>query len=351
MNSLFQRSRTKSGAGLVLLLLLCIWTAGLDAADYSRMENWVICEKDQAGTWDIFYIYPTLTASEKTPLMDWSKPAVAKKTRGFAEAQTKGIFQSDARIFAPFVRQLEYNRCLDALKAGVPPEETEMKQGIQDTAEAFDWYLRHCNGGRPFILLGHSQGALDLYCLLKDRRDISPEKGFAAAYLIGLPKITQDLFAKDFAGRPITPAKRDDDIGVVIVWNTRAPGAEDPLFTGPGTLCINPLNWRTDADPAGPEENRGAVFYDYRTGKTERVVHFCGAQADPAEGALIVNLPVRSKYDANGFMGAGVFHMNDIWFFAENLRFNANVRIQAWCRTVGGKTAAKVPPANSGEKE
>ena len=321
--------------GSLLALFLLVWTGTLYAADYGQAENWVICDKDGLGSFDIFYVYPTLVAKKETPLMDWGDPKIVKKTKGFAEAQTRGIFQSDARIFAPFVRQLEYGRCLAALKDGIPAEQTEMKHGIQDTLDAFSWYMENCNGGRPFILLGHSQGSVDLYFLLKNRKDLSPEKGFAAAYLIGLSHITDEIFARDFANRAIVPAKKSDDIGVVIVWNTQSPEAENPLFTGQGTLCNNPLNWRTDGTPANPDENLGAVFYDYRTGKTERVPHFCGAAVDPAKGALIVDLPVRSQYDARGFMGSGVFHMNDIWFFAENLRFNAKTRIRTWHRKYG----------------
>ena len=115
-------------------------------------------------------------------------------------------------------------------------------------------------------------------------------------------------------------------------------------MAGQGTYCINPLNWRTDSEPAGPEANLGAVFYDYRTGKTERTAHFCGAVIDPAKGALIVDLPVRSRFDAKGFMGVGVYHMNDIWFFAENLRANANLRIRAWRQTHGKGQTEKTEP-------
>ena len=332
-------NRMRQAARLLALSLLA-WAGMLTAVDYGQTGNWVICDKDGPGSFDIFYVYPTLVARKEAPLMDWQDPKVAKKTKGFAEAQTRGIFRSDARIFAPYVRQLEYGRCLDALKAGVPAEQTEMKHGIRDTLDAFAWYMENCNGGRPFILLGHSQGAMDLYALLKERKDLSPEKGFAAAYLIGLPRITGEAFARDFAGRSVVPAKKADDIGVVVVWNTQAPNAEDTLFTKPGTLCIDPLNWRTDSKPAGPEENLGAVFYDYRTGKTKRIPHFCGAAVDPEKGALIVDLPVRSQYDAKGFMGVGVFHMNDIWLFAENLRANAKLRIRAWRNAFGGKRPA-----------
>ena len=46
--------------------------------------------------------------------------------------------------------------------------------------------------------------------------------------------------------------------------------------------------------------------------------------------SIVCNVVFLSKYDAKGFMGKGVFHMNDIWFFAENIRINAEKRVNTW---------------------
>lgn len=216
-----------------------------------------------------------------------------------------------------------------------------MTQCIQDTADAFAYYMKYWNQGRPFILLGHSQGAMNLYCLLRDQKEMSVRNGFVAAYLIGLPKVTKDRFSIDFASREITTAQSERDLGVVIVWNTQNAEAADSMFSGPGVLCINPLNWRTDEKAAGASENRGAVFYDYKTGKTERKAAFCGAKVDSKKGALIVDLPSVGEYDRNGTMGKGIFHGNDICFFAENLRFNAVLRVMTWMENQQKNKAAK----------
>ena len=323
--------------------LLCLAVLGccavLFAVEYSDKANWVIRDDAPATetqTFDVFYVYPTLFASRKKELMDWSDPKLAAKTSGFVRAQTTELFQGGVRVFAPYVRQLEYGRILK-ITEDMPVERTKLRYGIEDTADAFKYYLEHHNGGRPYILLGHSQGAIDLYFLLKNTPAITVERGFVAAYLPGLPKITKTRFERDLAGRGIFPAADADGLGAVIVWNTQSAGAKNPYFTGPGTLCINPLNWRTDAAPAGKEENIEAFFYDYRTGNTRRIAHFCGAAVAPDQGALIVHLPVRSEFDAMGFMGAGVFHMNDIWFFAGNLRANAVLRVKNWRGKYAGK--------------
>ena len=321
----------------MLKRLLCLAVLGccavLFAVDYADKSNWVIRDDapaTEAQSFDVFYVYPTLFSSRDKELMDWKKsPKLAKKTAGFVRAQTTELFRHGVRVFAPYVRQLEYGRILE-LTEDMPLESTKLRYGFQDTSDAFRYYLEHHNGGRPYILLGHSQGAIDLYILMKNTAEIAVERGFVAAYLAGLPKLTKARFERDFAGRGIHPAADADGLGALIVWNTQSPTAKNPYFTGPGVLCINPLNWRTDATPATKEENIEAYFYNYRTGNAKRVAHFCGAAVDPAKGALIVDLPALSKYDARGFMGAGVFHMNDIWFFAGNLRANALLRVQNW---------------------
>ncbi len=295
--------------------------------NYARPGNWFIRESGPSeAAYDVFYLYPTLFASKETALMSRDDEAVMKKAAAFVRAQT-GIFGGDARIFAPFVRQLEYGRCLPILHK--PPMETDLRKGIFDARRAFRFYLEHDNGGRPFVLFGHSQGAVELYELLRQETAISPRTGFVAAYLIGIPRLTAAQVARDFAGRGIVPARGADDRGVIVVWNTQNAEARDSLFTGPGTLCINPLNWRTDGEPAPAAANPGAFFYDYRDGSSRRVPAFCGAYVDPEKGALIVDLPSNGIWDANGMMGPGVFHMNDVWFFAEALRRNALTRVRA----------------------
>ncbi len=295
--------------------------------DYSYPGNWVIQDTPVNGrSFDVFYIYPTLTADRSKPLMSWhDNLPVAAKATNFAIAQT-ALFHPDARIFAPYVRQQEYYRSIDFLKGKNSGSGLEF--GFLDTVNAFRYYMKHYNQGRPFVLLGHSQGAMDLYELLKRCPEISPDKGFAAAYLIGLPKKTAAQIKADFAGRPIHPASGEKDTGVIIIWNTQNQEAENPLFAVPGGYCINPLNWRTDSEPADKNLNLCSVFYDFRTNSSVTRKNFCGAAVDPSRGVLIVDLPSDSEYDEHGFMGKGVFHTKDIWFFAGNLHQNALTRVR-----------------------
>lgn len=316
-----------------LLLILPFFLAAAEP-DYSRKASWFLCETEKTSAlYDLFYVYPTLSGKKDRILLDPADEKIMKKITDFVRAQT-GIFGTDARVFAPFVRQVEYPALVVSMKktlmpfSGIP----HFSVGLNDVKRAFEYYRRHFRNGRPFIFLGHSQGAMELYELLRQDREISQSGGFVAAYLLGLPGVRTAQMQEDFRGRGIAPAQSAEDLGAVIVWNTRNAEAKNDVFVGEGVFCINPLNWKTTSDPASAQENRGAVFYDYRTGRTERRPAFCGARVDPAKGALIVDLPSGSKWDAHGFMGRGVFHMNDIWFFAENLRENARLRAEKFLK-------------------
>jgi hypothetical protein len=67
-----------------------------------------------------------------------------------------------------------------------------------DATVAFDYYIKHLNNGRPFILVGHSQGAIVLSNLLSGYMKENPVvyKNMIAAYVIGWP-ITSEYLAQN----------------------------------------------------------------------------------------------------------------------------------------------------------
>ena len=305
--------------------------------DYGQQENWIVEESAANLTdlpCDLFYIYPTLTANESVPLMDLSDEKVYHKTIGFATAQIE-LFRR-FRPFAPYVRQLEYHRSMAYLR-GEADHEAYLEVGMQDAVDAFRYYLAHWNQGRPYVLFGHSQGARNLYDVMKRCPELSESNGFVAAYLLGLPATTPERINADFAGRGIGPATGEHDLSVIAGWNTQTPDADSHVYSTPGGFVINPLNWRTDEVPGTAAENIGAVFYDYQeidpARRHARKPNFCGAVINQAKGVIEVDLPSNSIWDAHGYVEMGVLHMNDFWFFAENMISNASVRVDAWLET------------------
>ncbi|MBO4633180.1 MAG: DUF3089 domain-containing protein [Lentisphaeria bacterium] len=322
---------------IIPLCLLILFFSGCAVAPqsdfYAERNNWVLCDSGNPDAeYDVFYIYPTLEGKAKTPEMEWlNNPDLQKKISGFTQAQTYGVLGKNIRAFAPYVHQLTYQSVWDIMSKR-PLSKAEWKhfeRGMKETVAAFQYYLRHYNQGRPYILLGHSQGSMDLYYLIEHCPEIKKENGFVAAYLIGLPHAKTAEIKRDFGSR-VKVAQNADGLGVIAVWNTQNAEANASFMAGKGCYCINPLNWRTDSVPAGSEMHLLAYFYDYRDGSVKTQKGMFGAQVDPERGVLIVDLPSNSVWDAKGFMGKGIFHMNDVWFFAGNLRANAEHRVRLW---------------------
>jgi len=317
-----------------LIFVVAISLFALEELDFSSDRNWIIREPDKQGmAYDLFYAYPTLSAHPERTYLDRDDENTMAKVMQFVQAQT-GIVAAEARIFAPFIRQLEYGSIIKMIKDNDLLKDNDdgiaarkaFDQGVDDLAKAFEYYRKHYRQDRPFIFAGHSQGAMELYEMLRKDTWISKDNGFVAAYLIGIPKLPTMKIEGDFKGRDIIAAKGEEDLGVIVVWNTQHKDTTGSLFTDKGMYCINPLNWKTDGTPADKKLNLGAFFYDYRNNSTQKHPNFCGAAIDLEKGALIIDLPANSQWDANGFLGKGVFHMNDIWFFAENIRQNMLLR-------------------------
>lgn len=325
-------------------LLLCLCASGLglscirgpdgpapiaeqiDPIHYGDSANWARLPEAGAPrrTVDVFYVYPTVVADLENPLMSWRDEEIRRKTVRIARQQT-GMFEDFANIYAPFVRQLEFHRVMEAISRE-PPAYEAMRVGVDDVRAAFRHYLEQWNRGRPYVLLGHSQGAMDLFLMMKeDFGNPSVSSNLVAAYLIGMA-----LHPDDLAGCPhLRLAQGSNDVGVIASYNSEAPGAARSPFSGPGTYGINPLNWRTDGEPASRSLNLGAVFFDEAGRIASEIAGFCGASNDIGRGALIVDLAVPGTYDVPTLLGEGVLHMNDLYFFYRNLGENARVRAAA----------------------
>lgn len=317
---------------LILFALLFAPEAALAwrSLDYGYEKNWVICEKEirQNCEVDLFYVLPTIFSDKDKEYMQWyNDPGIQKKAEIIAKQHT-GIFSGYTRVFAPYYRQREFRR---ALKEIVQPENNYRpkyeKHEIYDVQNAFRYYLKHLNKGRPFILLGFSQGAMALLEVMKtELADPRVNAKLVAAYLIGYPKMP-----KTFPNHPhLRTARGACDTGVIISYNSQAPGKVKSPFTGNSEYyCINPVNWRTDSQVAQKQEHKGSRFFDRKSGKAVDRKSFIQATVDPSAGALIVTPAEPGKYDTR-VLGQGVYHMFDLNFFYHDLRENGKLRISSF---------------------
>ena len=312
----------------VIILSLPFNAAAWKSLNYSYPGNWVICEEKIRGNCevDLFYVLPTIYSDKNNEYMLWhGNKAIQAKARMIA-AQHGGIFSPYSRVFAPYYRQAEFRRALKEINLPVEKQKY-IRHGIHDVRAAFRYYMKHHNKGRPFILLGFSQGSVALLEVMKtELADPKVKAQLVAAYLIGYPNMP-----KTFSNYPhLRTAKKADDTGVIINYNSQAPGKVKSPFTGKENVyCINPVNWRTDGKIAEKAEHKGSRFFDFKSGKATDKKRFVSAKIDPASGGLIVETAEVGKYDSRS-LGSGVYHMFDLNFFYYDLRANGKVRIAAF---------------------
>lgn len=307
---------------LVLSLSLCILGCGsqISAPDYTASSSWAHQPDNLDKPVDVFYVYPTIYA-ETSPLnMDFTRKDLQKRIANLLTSQA-AVFTLSANLYAPYYRQMSF--------AALNPEEDMYQNryfriGAEDVARAFDEYLNKYNHGRPFILAGHSQGSMVLIDLMQKRfNDPALQKQLVAAYLIGYSVTDDDLKKYPW----LKPAAGRDDFGVIISYNTQAPNTTGSPVLLPGAICINPLNWKTDATPADKAMNLGAVFYDNQGKLIKDVPGYCGATINPKIGALETIPP--ETLDIGSFP-EGVYHKFDYPFFYRNLEKNVQTRCNAF---------------------
>ncbi|MHB1413784.1 MAG: DUF3089 domain-containing protein, partial [Chloroflexota bacterium] len=258
------------------------------------------------------------------------------------------VFNGSAKIYAPRYRQATLSSFLDRTGSGW----RALDLAYGDVKQAFEYYLRHFNEGRPIIVASHSQGSWHVLRLLADYFEGKPlYEQLVAAYAIGTP-LPLDKFSRTF--QQIKPAAGPDDTGCIVDWNTYAYGGNPTLFTtrtsthydsgwesnaGKALYCINPLNWRTDDTYASRDLNRGGALTGL-TGSLEISPGIVDAQCQ--DGVLRIHEPPDERYQAILLPGKH-YHVFDYSLFYMNIRENAQRRLDAYRRASGRQPGTPLP--------
>lgn len=126
-------------------------------------EKWTA---DPNAPVDCFYVYPTVS-TDPTPYSDMIPDAAEMNVI----RQQFARFGSVCRRYAPMYRQISLVG-LRPILAGIG----SLYHGLQydDVRDAWKSYLEHDNQGRPFVLIGHSQGSYILSELIRQEIDGKP---------------------------------------------------------------------------------------------------------------------------------------------------------------------------------
>jgi len=263
---------------------------------------------------DVFFIYPTLYKKEGKPPYFWNADIedgnlnleIGESTLRFQAS----IFNSSGRIFAPKYRQAHLKAFFtkDSLSAKLA-----FDTAFYDVCMAFEYYLKHFNRGRPFILAGHSQGSLHGAFLLKkyiDGKEL--QHRLVAAYLPGMP-LPLDSF------NTLRPCLHPEDLECINSWATYAPNTKTS-WNFEGCIMVNPLSWTTNQNHVKAKENPGGTLWDFKL--RPRLI-----DAQIQDNALRVHKP---KHPFAWLIRMKNYHVADMNFFYISIRNNARLRVQTW---------------------
>ena len=157
------------------------------APDYADSTQWFIV--DRGGEADLFYIISTETddhmiGDDTCHFADTNDPALRKNMLREMVA-VDSFYSGKLNYFSPYYRQLSMDSWTTPDKAfAIVPI------ALEDVMHSWDYYLKHLNQGRPFIIAGYSQGAIAVLDILKEMPD-SVLSRLVATYVIGF-KVTQE---------------------------------------------------------------------------------------------------------------------------------------------------------------
>jgi CubicO group peptidase (beta-lactamase class C family) len=304
-------------------------------SDYAKPANWIATGGALDKPVDVFYLYPTAwhRHGDEGYLAAIDNASMRKHAPKVFQEQA-AAFAKTGNLFAPFYRQIDAVWGL-GLKTDAAREAYFLGAPYTDAVAAFDYYIKHYNQGRPFILAGHSQGSTMLRLMLIHYFAKHPEvyERMIAAYVIGY-----SMTKGDFADNPhLRFAQGPDDTGVVISYNTEAPGLS---FKNPttleGSIAINPITWTRSDEPAPASANLPSRLFA-EDGSYRDVPHYADAAVDLKRGTVICSTVKPEDYKLN-FGGAtdifplGIYHAQDYPFYWHSLEANALMRAQAYVR-------------------
>src|SRR5689334_25118802 len=192
---------------------------------------------------DCFYVYPTVSRDQGMN----SDLSPGPEEQGTAQSQF-ARFASVCRPFAPIYRQMTVAAII-AFTAGGDIQKP-LAFAYRDVVAAWRNYLATRNNGRPFVLIGHSQGSLMLQMLIAN--EIEKNQAVASRMKLAiLPGFDLLVPQGKLVGGTLkkTPlCSREGETGCVISWtsfrenNVPPVGALFGVTDQPGMTvgCVNP---------------------------------------------------------------------------------------------------------------
>ena len=291
--------------------------------DYTDTAYWYSIG-DETHAADVFYVYPTVsTISYEDNGNSWYADITLPEVREEANDNQRfnKMLYGEYNFYAPYYRQMIFEAYQQPASMLVQLVETP----AQDINDAFQYYMTHYNHGRPFFLMGHSQGSQVLIELLKKGMTAEQRQQMVAAYCIGYHVTAEELAEYPEALKPAT----DSLMQGLVIFNSVTDTAAISMVSRGDVVGINPTTWTMSTDTIPAEFHLGMAKYN-----------------DARDSILIVPCPTRTYLYKHTtvcpdldpemvFIPAyeqmfpkGNLHFADSWLFGGNVVENMRCRLK-----------------------
>jgi hypothetical protein len=297
---------------------------GRTALDYADTSYWYSCG-DYSKAADVFYVYPTVSTisyadNDSSWFADISRP---EEREGANENQRLNkMLYSDYNFYAPYYRQMIF----EAYQQPEPLLDSLAKIAAQDVCDAFQYYMAHHNQGRPFFLMGHSQGSQVLIELLKTGMTAEQRQLMVAAYCIGYKVTADELAAYPEA---LKPAADSTETGRLVIFNSVTDPSAISMVSRGDVVGVNPTTWTMATDTIPAEYHLGLAKYNESRDSVlivpcpTRTYLYEHTTACPDLDPEMVFIPAYEEMFPKGNL-----HFADSWLFGGNVVENMRCRLR-----------------------
>lgn len=288
-----------------------------DSADFQLVKYGIVDGQEHAKA-DVFFIPPTNYLSGLTWNISVDDSAANAITDNISCRLLASAFNGSCKVYVPRYR----TAILYTYFASKKNARLSFGLAYEDVKNAFLYYMKHYNKGRPLVIAAHSQGTDYAVTLMKEffDKDTLIRKQLVEAYLIGRP-------IYDTTFKQIKPSYAADETGGYVVWNSVSYHTNTFYGQPVGTIVgVNPLSWKRDTAYVAAQFNKGGLPFTVHRVDTAVV----DAKLAPS-GFLWVNRPTRTgeEYPA---LNSFYFHKNDYSFFYMNIRENVELRVNTFLK-------------------
>ncbi|MFN5022380.1 MAG: DUF3089 domain-containing protein [bacterium] len=304
----------KSETGVPNYANTIYWAAHPDKKDPSDTVPLPLRNTEKEKTADVFFLHPTTLVGPRENGNNNARiddPFINHKTDYSPIIYQASAFNETARVFAPRYRQAHIGMYSEKDSAS---KYAAFNLAYEDVRNAFLYYLKNENNGRPIIIASHSQGTTHATRLLKeffDGKELYNQ--LVCAYLIGMG-VKKDSYEN------IPICTDSTKTGCFVSWRTYRKDYDGEWANRLDTnvVVVNPVTWKTTNEIADKSLQQGAVLYNLNKVYTK-------TQNTQAEGsALWVSHP---RFPGSFLYRSKNYHAGDINLFYVDVRKDASRRI------------------------